>query len=78
MEKPKSYKESVSGKYFAGFVLLGLGILFLLTNWGIIPSLHRTWPFILIIVGLALLLGLGGKGESPNETPSEEGEPKKE
>lgn len=76
MEKSKSCKESVSGKYFVGFILLGLGILFLLNNWGIIPSLHKTWPLILIIVGLAFLLGVGGKRESPNKTPSEEGEPK--
>jgi hypothetical protein len=78
MEKSKSCKESVPGRYFAGFVLLGLGILFLLTNWGIIPSLHRTWPLILIVIGLAFLLGLGGKREPSSETPSEEEEPKKE
>jgi len=82
VEKTNSSKEGVSGRSFAGFILLGLGILFLLTNWGIIPSLHRTWPLILIIVGLAFLLGTGGKEKvstplDPNsdQTPSQPEEP---
>ncbi|MDH4222461.1 MAG: DUF5668 domain-containing protein [candidate division Zixibacteria bacterium] len=68
MEKPTSCKDRYSGKYFVGFILIGIGILFLLLNWGIIPSLHKTWPVILIIVGIAFLLGLGNK-EKPDKEP---------
>jgi len=78
MEKSKSCQEGASGRYFAGFVLIGLGILFLLTTWGIIPSLHRTWPLILIIVGIAFLLGLGEKEKSSKDIPSQVEEPEHE
>ena len=69
MEKSTTCKEGTSGRYFAGFILIGIGILFLLTNWGIIPSLHKTWPLFLIIVGLAFLLGFGEKEKSSKDTP---------
>lgn len=75
MEKSKSKQDGTSGRYFAGFVLIGLGILFLLANWGIIPSLHRTWPLILIIVGIAFLLRLGEKEKSSKDIPSQVKEP---
>ncbi|HEX9913190.1 MAG TPA: DUF5668 domain-containing protein [candidate division Zixibacteria bacterium] len=71
MEKSSSSKEWGSGKTFVGTILLGLGILFLLSNWGIIPSLGKTWPLILIIVGLAFLLGIGGKEKGSTQTPSQ-------
>jgi len=70
MEKSSSSKEWGSGKIFAGIILLGLGILFLLSNWGIIPSLGKTWPLILIIIGLAFLLGMSGKEKGPTQTTS--------
>jgi len=49
----------VVGKFVAGIVLVSLGLLFLLTNLGIIQStiLQVWWPVIPIAVGL---LRLGG------------------
>lgn len=78
MEEDKSKSQITSENKFVGFVLLGLGILFFLTNWGIIPSLHRTWPLILVVVGLAFLLGLAGKEKSSKEISSSEEESKQE
>jgi hypothetical protein len=47
-------------KLFVPFILIGLGVLFLLSNFGLIPQLGllfaRWWPLILIAVGLGMLL----------------------
>jgi hypothetical protein len=44
----------------AAFILIGLGLLFLLGNLGILPHAGRLlatwWPLILIVVGASLLL----------------------
>jgi len=41
-------------------ILIGLGVLFLLSNLGMLPHLGpliaRWWPLILIIVGVSMLL----------------------
>ena len=42
-------------------ILIGLGVLFLLTNYGLLPW-GSAWPFILIIIGIALLVGRLGRG----------------
>jgi hypothetical protein len=43
----------------AAFILIVLGVLFLLSNLGLIPRLgpllHQWWPLILIVVGVSLL-----------------------
>ncbi len=42
------------------YILIGLGIIFLLSNLGLLPRLRplmaQWWPVILIIVGIWLLL----------------------
>lgn len=45
-----------NGREILGWILIGLGILFLLNR--LLPwlSLHITWPVILIIIGLAIIL----------------------
>ena len=44
----------------APLVLIVLGVLFLVSNFGWIPNLevlfHRWWPVVLIAVGVAMLL----------------------
>jgi len=45
------------GMIISGLIVLGMGVLFLGDEMGWIPGLHHTWPVILIIVGLALLIG---------------------
>lgn len=74
MEKSDSDDRWDSGRIFVGIIILGVGIIFLLSNWGIIPSLHHTWPLILIVVGLAFLFGVGKKHKASSaEPPKEEG-----
>lgn len=48
-------------KSFVGaYILIGLGVLFLLSNFGLLPHLGslfaRWWPLILIAVGVGMLL----------------------
>ena len=49
--------KSKRGSIVGGTILLGLGIFFLCVQMGWLPFLHRSWPVILIIVGVALLVG---------------------
>ncbi len=74
MEKSDSDEKWDSGRVFVGIIILGVGVIFLLSNWGIIPSLHYTWPLILIVVGLAFLFGAGRKHKgSSGQSPKDEG-----
>lgn len=49
------------GGVVAGLVLLAIGALFLLSNFGILgmQPLHTWWPLLLIILGVAKLIGYG-------------------
>lgn len=44
----------------AAFVLITLGVIFLLSNFGVVPHigllLAKWWPAILIVVGIGLLV----------------------
>lgn len=44
----------------APLILIGLGVLFLLSNFGMLPNIgalfHRWWPLILIVVGAGMLI----------------------
>jgi hypothetical protein len=50
-------KNERSGQMFTGFILLGLGLFFLLWTLDIIPGFDQTWPIFIIIVGLAFIAG---------------------
>lgn len=39
-----------------GLILIAIGIIFLLSNLGIIESWGKWWPLILIAIGLGMLL----------------------
>ncbi len=43
----------------AAFVLIGVGVVFLLSNFGLVPHigalLAKWWPAILIVVGIGML-----------------------
>ena len=54
-----------------GIILLGIGVLFLLNNFDIL-FIEESWPFILIVVGLALLVGaVFRKRDSEQSEPTE-------
>jgi hypothetical protein len=46
-----------------GLIVLGLGVVFLLANLEIIPDFGTMWPLILVVIGIALLIGAVVKRE---------------
>jgi hypothetical protein len=73
-EKRKRAKKQ--GSVTAGFILMGIGLVFLLSNLGIIPDLGEMWPLFLIIVGAALLFGALREKKTPDSmTPLPPSEP---
>jgi uncharacterized membrane protein HdeD (DUF308 family) len=56
-EEKKKKKDKTKSTITAGFIMVGIGVVFLLSNLNIIPDLDEMWPLILIIVGTALLIG---------------------
>ncbi len=57
MANGEKKKSKGDGSITAGLIMVGIGLVFLLSNLGIIPDLGETWPLFLIIVGVALLIG---------------------
>lgn len=51
-DRKKSYPYNLTG----GLIVLGIGIFFLLVNLDVLPPVHKTWPLILIVVGVALII----------------------
>jgi Domain of unknown function (DUF5668) len=58
-DRPSVHKERVfSGRLLAGFVIIGLGVLFLASNLGFISARHvirALWPLALVAVGMVML-----------------------
>ena len=50
-------KDDARGMLIGGLIVLGVGILFLLHNLGVIPDMDVIWPIFPIVVGLALIVG---------------------
>lgn len=71
MDKEKE-KEDRHGMVIGGIIVLGIGILFLLSNLDIIPHIGKMWPLILVVVGLALLIGAVIKREPKKENRTSE------
>jgi hypothetical protein len=57
MEQETRNKQNQKGMIVSGLIVFGIGVLFLAAEMGWIPGLHRSWPFILIVVGLAMIVG---------------------
>lgn len=59
--------DSKPRSHFGGIILIFLGLLFLLNNFGIVPwsvwsVLWRAWPVFLIFIGLEAIFGKTRKG----------------
>ena len=68
-------REGGRGQITGGLIVLGVGLLFLARNLGWIPGFHIIWPFFLIIVGIALILGGLRKGRPDHGEPAQTGTP---
>jgi hypothetical protein len=55
-DKNEFEEKDLRGRMIGGIILTGIGLLFLLHNLNVI-DFGDSWPFILIIVGLSLLVG---------------------
>jgi Na+-transporting methylmalonyl-CoA/oxaloacetate decarboxylase gamma subunit len=60
-------KDDRHGMVIGGLIVLGLGIVFLLANLEIIPDFGTMWPLILVVIGIALLIGAVVKREKKEE-----------
>lgn len=54
-EENKECQQKDSGKLIGGLIVLGLGIIFLLSAYDVL-NWSKIWPWILIIVGVALII----------------------
>jgi len=71
MEKEKE-KEDRHGMVIGGIIVLGIGVIFLLSNLDIIPHVGKMWPLILVVVGIALLIGAVIKREQKKSDKTSE------
>jgi len=53
----KKMESERRGMLIGGLITLGVGLIFLLINLGILPEMRDMWPMIPIIVGVALIIG---------------------
>jgi hypothetical protein len=66
MEQHKE-KDDRHGMAIGGIIVLGMGVVFLLSNLRIIPDFGTMWPLTLVVVGIALLVGAVMKKEKKEE-----------
>jgi Domain of unknown function (DUF5668) len=71
----KYAKSSNRGSMVSGTIILGIGLYFLAVNRDWIPEPDESWPFFLIIVGIALIAGhvFGGSRQDKNPPPPNPG-----
>jgi len=64
----KKKQEDRSGLMIGGSIMIGIGLLFLLINLDILPNIGESWPIIVIVIGLALIIGGIAKKKRTDET----------
>jgi phage shock protein C len=55
-EKPKSKPEKRGGQQMGGFILIAVGLIFLLQRFVSFDLWNTYWPLIVIVVGFAIIL----------------------
>ena len=58
-------REQRGGPVISGVIMLGLGLYLLSMQIGVLPSIDKSWPSILVIVGVALIVGAFSKKQKP-------------
>jgi len=56
------------GMLIGGLITLGFGVIFLLSNLDILPSVGEMWPLLPIIVGISLIIGSFYKGKKSDQS----------
>ncbi len=64
----KNNSEERRGMIIGGLITMGVGLLFLLYNFDVIPGMHLMWPVIPVIVGVALIIGAFSKGKKSDDS----------
>ena len=62
-EKPKRGERRGNT---GAIILIGLGVVLMLANFGILNGIGQLWPLVFVIVGIWLLMGKGKKVERPH------------
>ena len=62
MSKTKTTGKKKRRPIISGFFWLLLGLFLLGQSYDVIPSLENSWPILIIILGLAILLGTVVRG----------------
>ena len=71
----KDEREDRHGMVIGGLIVLGLGVVFLLANLEIIPDFGTMWPLILVVIGIALLIGAVVKKDKKGEKEEDKLQP---
>ena len=69
----KKMETDRRGMLIGGLITLGVGLIFLLSNLGIMPGIGQMWPMFPIIVGVALIIGAfykDKKSDKSDQLPS--------
>ena len=68
MDEEKKKQDDRSGLLIGGSILIGIGLLFLLINLDVLPHMGDSWPIIIIVIGIALIIGGFAKKKRSDET----------
>jgi hypothetical protein len=71
----KNEKDDRHGMVIGGLIVLGLGVVFLLANLEIIPDFGTMWPLVLVVIGIALLIGAVVKKEKKGDKEKDKLQP---
>ncbi|MDH3892055.1 MAG: DUF5668 domain-containing protein [candidate division Zixibacteria bacterium] len=64
----KKMEADRRGMLVGGVIVLGVGLIFLLSNMGVLPHIGQMWPMFPIIVGVALIVGAFYKGKDTDDS----------